>query len=190
MSTELQFNFNFDRTLQAAAYLLKLADKREMTYIHLLKLLYIADRQYLAERGYPLTGDKVVAMKLGPVLSQTLDLIKGTGKRTREWQHRIQTLPESYGVRLVSDPGNDDLSRASMSKLDTVFEQYGHEHPFDVVDETHEFTEWQEYYRIGTSTPIPLEAILRAQNAETMLRTVEEQVRLHAHQKALQEMCG
>ena len=66
-----------------------------------------------------------------------------------------------------------DLSRASMAKLDDIFAEYGHEDPFDVVSETHEFTEWQEYYRVGTSTPIPLEAILHAQGADTMLRQVE-----------------
>lgn len=42
------FRFRFERSLQAAAYLIKLAGG-ELSYIHLLKMLYIADREYLAE---------------------------------------------------------------------------------------------------------------------------------------------
>jgi uncharacterized phage-associated protein len=192
MSTELRFHFNFDRTLQAAAYLLKLANRQgqEMTYIHLLKLLYIADRQYLAERGYPLTGDKPVAMQYGPILSRTYDLIKNKTEQADKWQRYIQTLPQRSVLRLMDDPGDGDLSQASISKLEDIFQQYGHLRPCKVIDLTHEFLEWQEYYHDDTSTPIPLEAILRAQGASDMLQQVEEQAQLHAHTEALRRACG
>ena len=77
MPTKPQFKFCFDRSLQAAAYLLKSAKGRELRYIHLLKMLYIADREYLVEYGYTITGDNAVAMQYGPVLSRILNLIKG-----------------------------------------------------------------------------------------------------------------
>ena len=194
MSTELQFNFNFDRTLQAAAYLLKLADKQEMRYIHLIKMLYIADRQFLAERGYPITGDQPVAMRLGPVLSSTLNLIKNEHRRIsrhliNKWQRHIHTPNGSYVVQLISDPGISELGRASMSKLDDIFEKYGKSYHFDVVDVTHEFEEWLKCRQGNTSVPIPLFAILQAQGAENMVRSVEAQIQLQAHQKALQETC-
>jgi len=183
-----QFRFHFDRSLQAAAHLLKQADGQAMKYIHLLKLLYIADREYLAERGYPITGDRVLAMQYGPVLSNVYGLIKGEADQAEQWHQFIQTLPKSRQVRLIEDPGVGDLSRASMSKLDDVFKLYGNMKPFRVVQLTHDYLEWQKHYR-GCVTTIPWWSILRAQGAEEMQPFVEDQIRLQRHQEALQKVC-
>ena len=43
----MNLRFQFERALQASAYLLRLDGKR-MAYLRLLKLLYIADREWLA----------------------------------------------------------------------------------------------------------------------------------------------
>ena len=64
----MHFRFHFERALQASAYLLRL-DRKKMSYLRLLKLLYIADREWLAETGESITGDRAYAMKQGPVLS-------------------------------------------------------------------------------------------------------------------------
>ena len=187
-----QFCFHFDRSLQAAAYLLKRAPSKELEYIHLLKMLYIADREYLAERGYPITGDRVVAMQYGPVLSCILSLIKRDAaqeEQEEQWHRFIQTTPEEYKVRLISDPGDGDLSRASLAKLDQVFERYGQLKPFQVVQLTHEFTEWQKNY-CGFSAPgIPWWDILAAQSACTMSPLVEDQIKLQHHQAGIQKVC-
>jgi uncharacterized phage-associated protein len=61
--------------VQAAAVLLKEAGGK-MTRLRLLKLLYIADRESIAETFQPITGDDVVAMDHGPVLSKTYRLIR------------------------------------------------------------------------------------------------------------------
>lgn len=39
-----------------------------MSYLRMLKLLYLADRESLKETGHTITGDRVVAMEHGPVL--------------------------------------------------------------------------------------------------------------------------
>jgi len=58
MTEKLRFQFQPMRSLQTAAYFLKQAENNELTYIHLLKMLYVADREFLLERGYLLTGDR------------------------------------------------------------------------------------------------------------------------------------
>ena len=68
----MKFRFNFAKTLQASAVLLRRDDKR-MSRLRLLKLLYFADRELLVAKVRTITGDSVVAMKYGPVLSQTYD---------------------------------------------------------------------------------------------------------------------
>jgi uncharacterized phage-associated protein len=177
--------FDFDRSIQAAAYLLNKAKNKELPYIHLLKMLYIADREYLAERGYTITGDKVVALQHGPVLSYVLHLIKGSVARSGLWRRSIQTF--GYFVRLVKDPGDGDLSRAITAKLDAVFERYGNLEPFRVVQLTHDFSEWEKNYTVGTPTLIPWQDILFAQGKEQMESVVLEQIKLQSHQKKLKK---
>jgi uncharacterized phage-associated protein len=71
------FLFNIEKAIQAVAALLHFHGSKEMSYLRMLKLLYIADRETLKETGRPITGDRIVAMEHGPVLSSVYDLIKG-----------------------------------------------------------------------------------------------------------------
>ena len=60
----MTFRFSFEKSLQAAGVLLGL-DGGRMERIRLLKLLYIADRELLAESGRTITGDRAVALITG-----------------------------------------------------------------------------------------------------------------------------
>ena len=70
----MRLPFNEKKATQAAAYLLRLRGGR-MSYMKLIKLLYLADRISLNRRGRPITTDRYVSMDRGPVLSRTLNLI-------------------------------------------------------------------------------------------------------------------
>jgi uncharacterized phage-associated protein len=72
----MSFRFVVRKTVQAAALLLSHEPNQTTEYLRLLKLLYIADRESLKETERPIAGDRADSMKLGPVLSQTYDLIK------------------------------------------------------------------------------------------------------------------
>ena len=51
----MHLRFHFEKSLQAAGCLLELHGDR-MEYVRLLKLLYIADREMMAEAGCPHHG--------------------------------------------------------------------------------------------------------------------------------------
>jgi Protein of unknown function (DUF4065) len=87
----MHFQFRFEKALQATGVLLELAGGR-MEYLRLLKLLYISDREMIAESLSPITGDRVVAMNHGPVLSQIYDLIKGQSAKSGEWLDYVSTV--------------------------------------------------------------------------------------------------
>lgn len=78
--------FSVERTAQAAGILLQAEEGHRMKYIRLLKLLYVADRESIRQSGFPITGDNVYAMRNGPVLSTTYNLLKGEGA-TPEAEH-------------------------------------------------------------------------------------------------------
>jgi len=154
------FAFRFEKTLQAAAYLLRRESTRQMNYMRLLKVLYIADRESLRRVGRPITGDRVVAMERGPVLSEVYDLIKGAHLRSPEWSDFIQRA--EYDVRLVQEPGVGKLSKFEIDVLERVAEENRSRDEWAMVEFTHSFPEWQNNDPGKSSKVIPLHDILDA----------------------------
>jgi uncharacterized phage-associated protein len=168
----VQFRFDFDKTLQATGVLLE-ADDNRMETMRLLKLLYISDRELLAETGHPLTGDRVVAMKNGPVLSRVYDTIRGQTAQSDRWLEFVHR--DGYKVILRQKPGREKLSKREIGKLTEVTERYRQLGNFELSDETHKFAEWQQHYHEGASTPIPWEDVLRAQGKPEMIAVAEKE---------------
>jgi uncharacterized phage-associated protein len=98
-----------------------------MKYLKLVKLLYIADREALAKWGRPITTDRYVSMKEGPVVSNVYHLIGSEPMPSQQsfWHKYIKTVAE-WDVELLSDPATDELSQAEEDLLHQVFETHGH----------------------------------------------------------------
>lgn len=150
------------KVAQACAVLLKTEPTRRMTRLRLLKLLYIADRQYLKEHGRPITGDDPVAMDNGPVLSATYDLIRGKGEGAADWQRYLPNVGRR-DIELGEDPGVGKLSRFEIAKLQQVADDLAEQDDWAVADLTHQFAEWEKNRPPkGSSRPIPLDDVLGA----------------------------
>lgn len=135
------FKLNQLKAIQTVAFLLKQKHKT-MTdnYMRLLKLLYIADRESLKEKGRPITGDRFIAMKKGPTLSRLLDLAKQRSYNSSTWDKYIEL--NGFEITLVQDPGNDKLCRYEVDKLKDIWQRYQGCGEFDVAEITEEFPEW------------------------------------------------
>jgi uncharacterized phage-associated protein len=156
----MRLRFNERKATQAAARLLKLRGA-EMSYMKLIKLLYLADRTALLRWGRPITTDSYVSLDRGPVLSRVLDLAtdEGLPGQISVWANHI-TEPEHYSVRLRADPGEDELSTAEVQLLDEVFRQHGAKSRWELVDLTHKLPEWKNPQ--GGAIPIQYRDILKA----------------------------
>jgi uncharacterized phage-associated protein len=176
----VHFCYDLTRAIQAAAVLLRKHPARRMEYIRLLKLLYIADREMLAQHGQTITGDDAVAMKKGPVLSRTYDLLKGEGHGATVWSSFIQT--EGYQVVLCRKPGRGKLSAAALAKLKEVSARYCNTATDDLIDEAHKFPEWKKVFPPGSrsSHPIPWELVLKVQGKKDLIPEVEKDERASA----------
>lgn len=154
--------FSEDKVTHMAAYFLLKSDRR-MSYLKLLKLLYLAERQAFSRWGESMSGDKFVSMPHGPVMSSTYELIKGNGSDENAWQNFIND-EANYELSLkneIEDEDLDELSRADCKIMDEIYESYGHMHRFEIRDFTHDHcTEWEDPQ--GSSYPIKPESILRA----------------------------
>ena len=171
----MHFRFQFDKVLQAAGVLLQFAGGR-MEYIRLLKLLYISDREMVAETCSPITGDRAVAMKHGPVLSQVYDLIKGNAAKSGDWSYYVTTA--NHDVVLNRPVPRGKLSIAEIEKLQQVSQRFNDHSEWDICDVTHTFEEWQSHYTDGTSTTIPWEEALKAQGRADKISLVADKERL------------
>ncbi len=172
----MPFHFNYMKTIQAVAFLLRQAGPARMdNYMRLLKLLYIADRRSLEKIGRPITGDQVVAMEHGPVLSHVLDLIKDRTFGSPEWARFFER--EGCNIRLIDDPGNGELCQYEIDLLQSVWDEHRLMGEWAVVRETHEFPEWKKNDPGTSVKAIPLRDILEAVGREQDIEEVEQKAR-------------
>src|SRR5437762_12295497 len=110
----MRLQFNERKATQSAARLLELRGGR-MSYLKLIKLLYLADRQALLRWGRPITTDRYFAMERGPGLSRVLDLATDGEEPGAPciWASYISG-PANFGAQLRIDAGRDYLSDAEI----------------------------------------------------------------------------
>jgi uncharacterized phage-associated protein len=154
--------FNEVKATQAAARLLRSRGGR-MSYMKLIKLLYLADRESLSRWGRPITTDKYVSMDKGPVLSHVLDRIneESAPDDPNFWAEHIKHAGD-YCVSLGKDPGDGKLSEAEDKLLDEIFEKFGSMTRWQIVDYVHTLPEWRNPN--GGALPIEYRDILKALN--------------------------
>ena len=155
----MRFRFNERKSAQAAAYLIR-RHEGSLNYMKLLKLLYLADRRVLVERGRTVTGDRMVSMDHGPVLSLTYSRIsEGPLETPSPWFDYI-SAPSGYDVSLVNpNPETDELSQYELRILDEVDDEFGALDKWVLRDLTHKLPEWVDPE--GSSIAIRPETILR-----------------------------
>ena len=176
--------FSEIKVTQMAAYLLK---KRggQMSYMKLIKLLYLAERQAMAKWGESMSGDKFVSMPHGPVLSETYSLISG---ETEGYWNELIKGEADYELSLAHNIEIDDLDElclAEMKILDKVFDEFGKMNRWEIRNYTHTHcTEWQDPN--GSSFPIKPEDIFRAVGKNES--EVKKLVRKHSEQQQLNQL--
>lgn len=155
--------FNERKVAQMAAFLLAKEDGH-MAHLKLMKLLYLSDREAMDRYGAPLSGDHMVSMPHGPVLSMTLNLMDGDVESSKGgWESWI-TAKANHELSVVSDvqPGQlDELSPADIEVLEAVWAKFGYMGKYQIRDYTHDHcAEWEDPH--GSSNPIAYEKVFVA----------------------------
>lgn len=164
--------FNEAKTAQATAYLLYKAGGT-MEHIKAMKLLYLADRLSFEKKGHSISGDEYYSLPYGPVLSNTLNLMRGENPDFyqnvysvwNEWiadkaDHKISLKKE---VDEADEYFWDYLSTGDIKILDEIHRNFGHFKPFALVEYTHNpkyIPEWEDPK--GGAKPIELTNLLRS----------------------------
>lgn len=149
--------FSERKVAQMAAYFLSRTDGN-LPILKLMKLLYLADRKSLELYGMPISGDRMVSMPHGPVLSRTYDLMTGSSPSGDDgWECWIADR-EAHSVSLKPCEGQQapdfsDLSDADIEVLEAVQSDFGSMGKWQIRDYTHDHcAEWKDPQ--GSSYPI------------------------------------
>lgn len=153
--------FNERKVAQMAAFFLGQGPEGRMSHLKLMKLLYLADREAVRTFGLPISGDKPVSMPHGPVLSMTLNLMDGDiESRPGGWEEWISDKENhELSLRKLFAPQDlDELSKAELSVLETVWKQFGAMGKWEIRDWTHQHcSEWKDPR--GSSYPITFQSL-------------------------------
>lgn len=155
--------FNEEKVAQMAAYLLAQRGG-QMSYLKLMKLLYLADRTSMERYEESMSKDSWFSMDKGPVLSTTLDLMQGSSC-TGKWEKWVGGGPVPHEVSLAYPHCDrdcfDELSDADIEILDEVWNQFGHMTRWQLVDFTHKHcAEWKDPNH--SARPISPQEVFRA----------------------------
>ena len=138
-------DFNEKKATQLAGLLLKMRGQGFMSYMKLIKLMYLIDRQALLRWGWSMTGDTYHSLKNGQILSTTYDLVRdkrwGKGEY---WKLFISPQCGDKEVRLINEPETDELSRADIALAQEIFEEFGKMPRFEIADYTHDLPEYRK----------------------------------------------
>jgi len=177
----MDFFSDTKKMAQAVGVLLHEEPDQRTSYMRVLKLLVIADREALEKAGRPIIGSRVVAMKDGPLHSVVYDLIKNEHPDVPMWDSYFDTVGK-FDIQMHDNPGVDQLSRFEVELLQGVSRERAWMDQWALSEETHKFRDWERAWsQHGDkgSVPIPLESTLHALGLDEDADAIMSGVRTH-----------
>lgn len=183
--------FSERKAAQMASFFLGQSPDGRMSHLKLMKLLYLSDREAIKVFGWPISGDRLVSMPHGPVLSQTLNLMDGdVESQPGGWEEWISDKENhELSLRIPLDIKKlDELAPAEIDVLKSVWETFGAMTKWEIRDWTHQHcAEWQDPK--GSSYPIHYETLARAVGFdEVSAKQLAEQI--HAEHEIARILSG
>lgn len=190
----MNYNRNKVRKLIDTVHYLIGKNNGTMNYTKMIKILYLADKKALEKWGAPITGDLYYALKNGPVLSKTLDLIKGKADL------ESQTLWDEYfytkDYKLIDEKPDRPYDYLSPVEIELLFEvdqkykDYSYQQMIDLVHSPEVCPEWTDPGE-GAS-PISIETILKksGKTDKEIEEIIDEYYSNEEEKKFFLENCG
>jgi Protein of unknown function (DUF4065) len=128
-------------------------------YLRISKLIYLADRRSILERGQPIVGGHYFSMFKGPTISEFMDLVNQRSES--QWREMIAPR-QGNNLSLQGNPNFSALSQAELFILDAVVKEFADTDTENLVIWCHRNCPEYEEVAIGNRKPIDVESILRA----------------------------
>jgi hypothetical protein len=175
----VKFHLDIDKAIAATAYLIQKAGGRFDVFV-LIKTLAWAERNTIIAYGTSITGDRLVSMDKGPVVSGIYDLIKGKEikghpEALKKWGKHIMAR-ESHVLRIKECPDMEVLSVREIEIIDAAFRTISQIPSYWLAAWTHEnFPEWKDPK--GSSLEIDRAEILKtAKKSNKEIEAINEEI--------------
>jgi hypothetical protein len=120
----ISFTFNSRKAAQAACRLLN-RHRGDLTLGEVIKLLYFVDRESLVRTGRPVTGDRMISMEHGTMLSRSYALVEGRDpdpRATEVWDAYVSEPGEGHVVHSLRADDLETYEALSDWELDLIDE--------------------------------------------------------------------
>lgn len=164
--------FRARKAAQIAAYFAA-REGRAIEKLKLIKLMYLAEREFARRNEVPMLMDEYYSLKHGPICSNALDGINGTG--SRDWNEFITRSGREVSAAVSIDRDTlDEVSDAEMEVLEAIWSDFGAMDSMAIRSYTHR--NCPEYTEVESGRlPIDYHEILSAvgvQDADELARDV------------------
>lgn len=146
--------FNPHKILQILYYLQNnVSGKKRYNYMYLLKLLFLAERLHIRRYGVPMSFTRYVAMKDGPVSSETKDILLSEFSffydMTKQEKQLLRNNVEKVNdyQRKIKKQKQNLLSKSEVEALDFSIKKFGKFDQFVLSNITHDYPEWKKVER-------------------------------------------
>lgn len=149
--------------IEALAYILSKLGKVDK--IHLVKLMYLADKYHIMSYGRTITEDDFYAFPHGPAGSKTIDVLEYDSYVLQEYMGRAKELIEMSNekeFKLIEESQINDfemISESDIEALDFAITNFGKMDKWDVVNYTHDLKEWKQFEQLFKDKKIKRECI-------------------------------
>ncbi|MFH0814253.1 MAG: Panacea domain-containing protein [Pseudomonadota bacterium] len=124
---------------------------RKIDKIHLVKLMYLADKYHLMNYGRTITGDDFIALEHGPTGSRTMDVLEFDRYILGNYMEKAEKFfQQGNGHEYL--PGEECsidrlemLSESDTEALDFAVSNFGTKDKWDVVKYAHTLQEWKKF---------------------------------------------
>ncbi|ORC47815.1 hypothetical protein B2G74_22170 [Burkholderia sp. A27] len=180
-----ELTFSPERALESLLYLA--INLKNATIHEVLKLRYFADKIHLQRYGSIASGDDYVAMKFGPVASNTYNMIKAARGERNGWIHPrfveavdgALSVPDGLHLKAMRGPNTNRLSAADLECLSEALRLYGNM-PFDERTELSHDAAWKKAWDAAADESIKagempiVEIASTLENAKEVLEFLHE----------------
>lgn len=143
----LMHSFNHKKSIQALT-LFAQKEGGAINKMKAIKLLWLCDRFHLRKYGRTISGDNYVAMKLGPVASNTRDILEQStflSEEESEYSNLFINVVNKYNYSVKAEPNLKVFSKSDLNTFEEVYNVYGHLTHFELSRLSHLFPEWQKF---------------------------------------------
>lgn len=153
----MNFPNNSRKATDAIARLIEKSGK-DVDYLRIAKLIYLADRRSILARGVPIFGGKYFSMNKGPTISEFMNY---THSRNAPRWVEVISIRDGNALNIIGKTNYNSLSEYEIKVLDSIVEEHFNQTTVELVKWCHENCPEYEEVSVGARKPIEVEAMLK-----------------------------